>query len=71
MYVSPNIRTKAELRKRVSAGEPVYVFQPGGLYPDPAHPWSGAVEGPHYPEPHRWYAQVETDSSGRIVKVKK
>lgn len=27
------------------------------------------VEGPHYPEPHRWYAQVEM-KDGIVVKVK-
>lgn len=27
------------------------------------------VEGPHYPEPHKWYAQCEA-RNGQIVKVK-
>jgi hypothetical protein len=27
------------------------------------------LEGPHYPEPHRWYAQAEL-KEGVIVKVK-
>jgi hypothetical protein len=29
-----------------------------------------AVEGPHYPEPHRWYATVTLDDNLNIVKVK-
>jgi hypothetical protein len=28
-----------------------------------------AVEGPHYPEPHRWYAEVQV-TDGRITSVK-
>ena len=27
------------------------------------------VEGPHYPKPHTWYAQVEV-RDGEVVKVK-
>lgn len=26
------------------------------------------VEGPHFPKPHRWYAQVEV-KNGKVVKV--
>jgi len=45
----------------------VTVFQPG--------PFLGktdgevSLEGPHYPEPHRWYARA-TIEGGVIVKVK-
>ena len=28
-----------------------------------------SVEGPHYPEPHRWYARV-TLKNGIVTKVK-
>ena len=27
------------------------------------------AEGPHYPEPHRWYAEVEV-RGGRVVRVR-
>lgn len=27
------------------------------------------VEGPHFPQPHRWYAQVEV-KDGKVIKVK-
>ena len=44
----------------------VCIFSPG---PFPA-PTNGTayVEGPHYPEPHKWYAKVEV-KDGVIVKV--
>jgi hypothetical protein len=64
MYVSPNVKTKKELKERVTRGESVYVFSPG---PFPC-PQNGhvSVEGPHYPQPHRWYAEVTVE--GGIVK---
>jgi len=36
-----------------------------------SEPKNGTItlEGPHYPEPHRWYAQAEV-VDGVIVKVK-
>ena len=66
-YVSPNFRTKKALREAVKAGTTVEVFQPGlGTVPE-----NGTVylEGPHYPEPHKWYA-VGTMKDGKLVKVK-
>mgnify|MGYP001565158991 CR=1 FL=1 len=67
MYVSPNFKTKKELKEAVAAGKEVHIFSPG---PFPA-PQNGraTIEGPHYPEPHKWYAQVEVQD-GVIIKVK-
>ena len=41
MYVSPNVKTKKELKERVTRGESVYVFSPG---PFPC-PQNGHAEG--------------------------
>lgn len=71
MYTSGcNPKTKKELKDRVAAGEKIRIYQPGpfgtgsirsaGKY---------AVEGPHYPQPHKWYASVTLDDSGYIIKV--
>ena len=73
MYTHRNYHTKKDLKAAVDRGEEVRVFQPGGLFNPPeadAH-YSGSatVEGPHYPEPHRWYAQVQL-VDGVVVKVK-
>lgn len=66
MYVEPNFKSKKALKEAVKAGEQVTVFSPG---PFPA-PTDGrtSVEGPHYPEPHRWYASVEV-TGGVVTKV--
>jgi hypothetical protein len=66
MYVSPNFKSKKSLKDALKAGQIVTVFSPG---PFPC-PQNGRVtlEGPHYPEPHRWYASA-TVENGRVVKV--
>lgn len=66
MYVHPNFRSKKDLKAAIVAGQRVEVYSPG---PFPA-PSSGetSVEGPHYPEPHRWYARVRIDN-GLVIKV--
>lgn len=57
MYTSVNYQTKKALKEAVASGEPVTVYQPGGLFPGKT---DGKVylEGPHYPQPHRWYASA-------------
>jgi|TARA_Y100000310_G_scaffold276791_1_gene294186 hypothetical protein len=46
----------------------VTVFQPGGFFPAKTD-GRVSLEGPHYPEPHRWYAQA-TLKDGIVVAVK-
>lgn len=67
-YVNPNFKTKKALREAVEAGKTVRVYQPGGLFPVPLN-GEVAVEGPHFPEPHKWYATVVV-KGGAVVKVK-
>ena len=67
MYVSPNFKSKKALKEAVASGQRVEVFSPGP-YPAKADGLE-TIEGPHYPEPHRWYAQVVVES-GVVVKVK-
>lgn len=66
MYVDPNFKTKKALKDAVKAGDVVAVFSPG---PFPA-PKDGtcAIEGPHYPKPHTWYARVQV-TNGVVTKV--
>lgn len=66
-YVDPNFKSKKELRQAVERGEMVTVYTPGGIFPDPTD-GTVTIEGPHYPEPHRWYATVQVEN-GRVVKV--
>jgi hypothetical protein len=66
MYVRPNFPSKKALKEAVAAGKEVTVFSPG---PFPC-PRDGrvSVEGPHYPQPHKWYAAVLV-RNGIVYKV--
>ena len=66
MYVTPNFKSKKEMKAAVVAGQRVEVFSPG---PFPA-PTNGetSIEGPHFPKPHTWYARVRVEN-GLVVKV--
>lgn len=46
---------------------PVTLYAPG--LGQPKANGTEYVEGPHFPEPHRWYAQVEV-KNGIVVGVK-
>lgn len=66
-YVNPNFKTKKALKEALAAGKEIEVYQPGiGEVPV-----NGTVylEGPHYPEPHRWYGQGQM-VGGRLTSVK-
>ena len=77
MYAEPNFKTKKALKEAVAAGKHVTVFQPNDMFgktqqtlEQSVHgPVKVTLEGPHYPKPHRWYAQVVV-ANGRVVEVK-
>lgn len=46
---------------------PVTLYAPG--FGTPVYNGTETVEGPHYPAPHTWYAQVEV-KDGVVVGVK-
>jgi hypothetical protein len=71
MYTVINYKTKKEVVEAVKSGRQVAVFQPNaGIFGhEKAADGSVYLEGPHYPQPHRWYAQgVAKD--GVLVSVK-
>jgi hypothetical protein len=49
--------------------KPITVYQPGPFGGNEPKDGEVTIEGPHYPEPHRWYARA-TLKDGCIVKVK-
>jgi len=56
MYTVTNFKSKKALKEAVASGQRIETFQPG---PFPAKTdGTVALEGPHYPEPHRWYASA-------------
>ena len=67
-YADTNFRTKKELKEAVKSGKTVRVISAGGIFP-PKSNGTEYLEGPHYPEPHKWYAQV-TVKDGVITAVK-
>ena len=72
MYTTTNFKTKTALKNAVKAGEQVTVFQPNDMFGQnqKLSTFTGTqyIEGPHYPEPHKWYATVKM-VNGIVVKV--
>ena len=66
-YASINFRTKKAFREAVESGQEVRLWNPG--LGKPRDNGTECVEGPWYPEPHRWYAEVEV-VAGRVTKVR-
>lgn len=67
MYTVINFPTKKRLKDAVKGGVKVTIFAPGlGVPKDNGREF---LEGPHYPAPHTWYAQVEM-VDGVVVRVK-
>lgn len=73
MYTTENFKTKKALKETVLAGKKVTIYQPGGMFnpPEASPTYSGKayLEGPHYPEPHSWYAEA-TLKDGVVIKVR-
>lgn len=66
-YVRPNCKSKAEIKRRLKAGETITVFQPGlGTVPRDG---TIDIEGPHYPQPHKWWGTA-TIVDGKVTKVR-
>jgi hypothetical protein len=67
MYTSTNYKTKKALKEAVLAGTKVSIFAPG--MGNPVRDGVEYIEGPHYPKPHSWYAEVLM-KDGYVVNVK-
>ncbi len=67
MYTVRNFKTKKALKEAVANGEEVEIYAPG--LGTPKRNGTEFLEGPHYPAPHTWYAQVVMQN-GLVVKVK-
>jgi hypothetical protein len=57
-YVNPNYKSKKDFKSAVAAGKRHETYNPSGIFPTPQN-GSDVIEGPHYPQPHRWYCQVK------------
>jgi len=72
MYTNINFKTKKALKDALTAGRKVGVYQPNDMFGATDRLQVGehkvSLEGPHYPEPHRWYARAVV-RDGYVVKV--
>ena len=68
-YTVTNFKSKKALREAVESGATIRVFQPGPFGPD-VRDGNAAIEGPHYPAPHSWYASVNVKDGVIVGKVK-
>jgi hypothetical protein len=70
-YTYKNYKTKKSLKMDVADGVAVRCYQPNGDITGAELPKNGTIflEGPHFPEPHKWYAEA-TVKDGIVVKVK-
>jgi len=69
MYTEINFKTKKALKEAVAAGKLIRYYQPGPFGGN--EPLGGVVfiEGPHYPAPHKFYAECKV-KNGCIISVK-
>lgn len=66
-YVDPNYKTKKAFKQAVQDGVEHSTYNPSGMFPAPQS-GTDVIEGPHYPQPHKWYAKVSVQD-GVVVKV--
>lgn len=67
-YSVINFRSKKALREAVESGVEVAIYSPGPF--GCKENGQEFLEGPHFPEAHRWYANVEV-RNGVVVRVNK
>lgn len=68
MYPEIDFNTKKQLKQAIKDGKKVSVYQPGRFGLNTCNGIQ-CIEGPCYPKPHTWYAQVVV-KDGYIVSVK-
>ena len=68
MYTTINFKSKKALKEAVKAGQAIRYFQPGPFGGNEQQNGTFSIEGPHYPQPHKWYARCEA-VDGLITKV--
>ena len=73
MYATIDFESKKVLKAAVKAGQRVTVYQPNDMFGAGDRVQTGThrvtLEGPHYPRPHRWYAQAVV-VDGIVTEVK-
>jgi len=72
-YSVENFKTKKALKEAVEicnqTNTEFFYYQPGPFYNGERSLKPGesiSLEGPHYPEPHKWYATLKKDQNGKL-----
>ncbi len=68
-YTKINYKSKKALMDAFFEGKRIEVYQPGPFGPN-VKDGPIVLEGPHYPEAHKWYAQG-TARGGVLIDIKK
>lgn len=75
-YTTENFKSKKALKEAVASGATVTVWSPGkswfghggtSIEASKSGPVTIYLEGPHYPEPHKWYASAKI-LNGAIIQ---
>ena len=59
MYTDTNYKTKKALKEDLSQGKEITVYQPNAYSYPAQRDGTVTIEGPHYPQPHKWYASCQ------------
>lgn len=72
-YTTKNYRSKKQLVEDFKAGKQIEVYQPNADITgyDLKGPCETTIEGPHYPEPHRFYVRVSVNENNVITAIKR
>jgi hypothetical protein len=68
MYTIKNYKSRKEMVTDFKSGKQIKVYQPGGIFKGKTD-GRISIEGPHYPQPHKWYASV-TIKDSIIIGIK-
>lgn len=69
-YTTINFKTKKELIAALADGKKISIYQPSPFDNKSIDNGIAYLEGPHYPQPHRWYARVMLQD-GYIIEILK
>ena len=67
-YVDPDYKSKKDFKAAVVTGAKHYPYNLSGIFPEREN-GRITIEGPHYPKPHKWYADCDV-VNGVITKVR-
>ena len=68
-YTTVNFKTKKAIKEAIAAGQKITCFQPGPFESEVPSNGTISLEGPHHPQPHKWYA-TGVMKDGYLVSIK-